>query len=76
MTRVSLIFVSTFAAIVIAFVPQPGPEVSTRLPVIKTRSLSAGGLNSETGRGLLGDICKRSDKHECKAIGGTAGPRG
>ncbi len=29
MTRVSLIFVSTFAAIVIAFVPQPGPEVSS-----------------------------------------------
>ncbi|MET3613450.1 hypothetical protein ABID16_001779 [Rhizobium aquaticum] len=76
MTRFSLFFVSTFAAVVIAFVPQPGPETSSQLPVIKTRSLAAGGLAPVKARSLVDEICKSSRKQECKATLGAAGPRG
>lgn len=76
MTRFSLFFVSTFAAMVIAFVPQPGPETSSQLPVIKTRSLSGGGLAPLKARSLVGEICKSSGKQECKASLGASGPRG
>lgn len=77
MTRVSLLFVSTFAAIVIAFVPQPGPEASFHLPNIKTRSLSGEGLKPAKTRSIAGDACGISDKRDCRAATlGTVGPRG
>lgn len=76
MTRISLFFVSTFAAIVIAIVPRSGPETFSQLPHVKTRSLSEGGVTPAKVRSLVGDVCKVSGKQECKAARGFEGPRG